>query len=252
VTAEATSVSRSLAVGRRVLDQLRGDRRFLAVSIVAPLVVIFLLKTFWEAIDTALLDQTRFAVPAAVFIVHFVTYVLTAIVLVRERVNGTMERMFVDGYSPGSIVAGYLGGYTGLATVQSLLILLEVNLLFEIDFDLADNLQVFVVMWLMAMVSLALGTLVSNAARNEGQVFPFIPLVMIPPVFLSGLVVAVDRLPEWAQALARVVPLSYAVEVVNGIVAGGTMFDSLGALVMLPIFAVGILVLAARTLRERA
>ncbi len=246
----ATNLSRSRSVAVRVFAQLRGDRRFVFVSIVVPLVVIFLLKTFWDAIGTVGIQQSRFAVPAGVFIVHFVTYVLTAIVLVRERVAGTMERMFVDGYRPGSIVAGYLGGYTLLATLQSVLILAELNILFDLEFTLADNLSVFVVMWLMAVLSLSLGTLVSNAARNEGQVFPFIPLVMVPPVFLSGLVVAVDSLPTWAQVLSRFVPLYYAIEVVREILAGGSMFDALFPLVMLPTMIVVVLALAARTLRE--
>jgi ABC-2 type transport system permease protein len=246
----ATGVSRSLSVARRVFAQLRGDRRFVVVSTIVPLVVIFLLKTFWDAIGTVGLQQSRFAVPAGVFIVHFVTYVLTAIVLVRERVAGTMERMFVDGYRPGSIVAGYLGGYTALATVQSILILTELNLLFDLGFGLAENLSVFVVMWLMAVLSLSLGVLVSNAARNEGQVFPFIPLVMVPPVFLSGLIVSVDSLPTWAQVLSRIVPLYYAIEVVKEVLEGGAVFDAVVPLVMLPVMIVGVLFLAARTLRE--
>ena len=245
-----TAWSRSLSVGRRVFAQLRGDRRFIVVSTVVPLVVIFLLKTFWDAINTTMLDQTKFAVPAGVFIVHFVTYVLTAIVLVRERVAGTMERMFVDGYRPGSIVAGYLAGYTALATVQSVLILTELNLLFDIGFGFGANLEVFLVMWLMAVLSLSLGVLVSNAARNEGQVFPFIPLVMVPPVFLSGLVVSVDSLPIWAQVLSRVVPLTYAIDVIKEVLAGGTMFDALLPLLMLPVMIAVVLFLASTTLRE--
>ncbi len=246
----STGPSRSLSVARRVFAQLRGDRRFVVVSTVVPVVVIFLLKTFWDAINTAMLDQAKFAVPAGVFIVHFVTYVLTAIVLVRERVAGTMERMFVDGFRPGSIVAGYLGGYTALATIQSIAILVELNLLFDIGFGLAANLEVFLVMWLMAVLSLSLGVLVSNAARNEGQVFPFIPLVMVPPVFLSGLIVSVDSLPTWAQMLSKVVPLTYAIDVVKEVLAGGNMFDALGPLVMLPVLIAVVLFLAATTLRE--
>jgi ABC-2 type transport system permease protein len=246
----ATPPSRAAAVTGRVLAQLRGDRRFVAVSTVVPVIVIFLLKMFWDALGTPLLDQSEFAVPGGAYIVHFVTFVLTAIVLVRERVLGTMERMFTDGYRPGEIVAGYLGGYTLLATLQSILILAELNWLFDLGFGLGRFGEVFLVMWLLSVLSMALGMLVSNAARNEGQVFPFIPLVMLPTVFLSGMVVAVDKLPGWAQALARGIPLRYAVDVVREILAGGTLLDAIGALLMLPAMIVVALVLASRTLRE--
>jgi ABC-2 type transport system permease protein len=246
----STGWGRAGSVARNALAQLMGDRRFLAVSTVVPVVVIYLLKVFWDAIDTPLLEQSRFAVPGGVFIVHFVTYVLTAIVLVRERVAGTMERMFISGYRPAEIVAGYLGGYTLLASLQSVLILLWLNFLFDLGLGAGATAEVYAVMWLMAVVSLALGMLVSNFARNEGQVFPFIPLVMMPPVFLSGMIVPVDALPGWARLLSRVVPLRYAVDVVHEITDGSRMLSAWGPLLALPAMAVGFLLLAAATLRE--
>ena len=214
------------------------------------MVVIYLLKVFWDALSTPLTEQSRFALPGGVFIVHLVTYVLTAIVLVRERVAGTMERMFISGYRPTEIVAGYLGAYTLLATVQSIVILTWLSFLFDLGLDTADTLAMYTVMWLMAVVSLALGMLVSNFARNEGQVFPFIPLVMMPPVFLSGMIVSVDALPRWAQVVSLVVPLRYAVDVIHEIAGGAGILSAWGSLLMLPILALSFLFLAARTLTE--
>jgi ABC-2 type transport system permease protein len=250
MTAQATTRTRAVSVTGNTLAQLVGDRRFVALSTVAPVVVIFLLSVFWKALNTPLVEQARFAVPAGAFIVHFVTYVLTAIVLVRERVAGTMERMFISGYRPGEIVAGYLGAYTTLATLQSIVILAVLTTLFDLGLGLAGTLEVFLVMWLMAVVSLALGMLVSNFARNEGQVFPFVPMVMMPPVFLSGMIVSIDALPTWAQIVSWAVPLRYAVDVIHEITDGKRLTDAWGPLLMLPVLAVVILFLAARTLHE--
>jgi ABC-2 type transport system permease protein len=250
MSAAATKVTRGAAVTRNALAQLVGDRRFVVVSTVVPVVVIYLLSVFWDALDTPLLEQSRFAVPGGAFIVHFVTYVLTAIVLVRERVAGTMERMFISGYRPEEIVAGYLGAYTSLATVQSVVILGVLTLLFDLSLGFGGLAQVFTVMWLLSVVSLAMGMLVSNFARNEGQVFPFVPLVMVPPVFLSGMIVAVDALPGWAQVVSRGVPLRYAVDAIHEVTDGGTLLDTWGPVVMLPALAAVILFLAALTLRE--
>lgn len=246
------SAGRSRSVAFRALLQLRADHRFLGLSLAVPLLIIFLLKVFFDAVATPLINQTQFAVPGAAFIVHFVTYVLTAIVLVRERVAGTMERMFINGYRQSEIVAGYLAAYTCLATLQSILILTELNFLFDLGFGVGDLSEIFLVIWLLALLSMALGMLVSNFARNEGQVIPFIPLVTVPSVFLSGLVVAVDRLPQWAQVLSKGVPLTYAVEVIRELVRGGGLGDAPGALGMLPGLTAIVMVLAARTLREEA
>src|SRR3989304_2971645 len=121
----------STAVAGRALAQLRADPRFLAISLVVPLVVIFLLSVFFDAVDTPAFNQSRYALPAlpaAAFIIHFVTYVLTTIVLVRERVTGTLERMFISGYRPTDVVLGYLLAYTAGATVQSVGVLVELDL----------------------------------------------------------------------------------------------------------------------------
>jgi ABC-2 type transport system permease protein len=246
----ATMGTRVQAIVRNALSQLSGDRRFLVVSTLVPVAIIYLLKVFWDALDTPLVQQSRFALPGGVFIVHFVTYVLTAIVLVRERVAGTMERMFISGFRPAEIVSGYLGAYTLLATIQSAIILTWLSFLFDLGLGAGSTFEVFAVMWLMAVVSLALGMLVSNFARNEGQVFPFIPLVMMPPVFLSGMIVSIDALPEWAQVVSYVVPLRYGVDVIHEIADGAGIFSAWGPLLMLPALATGFLLLAASTLRE--
>ena len=102
----------------------------------------------------------------------------------------------------------------------------------------------------MAVVSMAMGMLVSNFARNEGQVFPFIPLVMMPPVFLSGMIVAIDRLPTWAQTASRAVPLRYAADVIHEITDGAGILAAWGPLLMLPAMAAAFLMLATGTLRE--
>ncbi len=241
---------RARALGGRVLRQLRADPRFVAVSLIIPLVITFLLKMFFDAIDIPMFDQTRFAVPGAAFIVHFVTYILTALVLVRERVGGTMERMFINGYRQLEIIGGYLAAYTVLATWQSLLILTWVAFLFDLGYSIGSYVQIYLVIWLLAVLSMALGILVSNFARTEGQVIPFIPLIIVPSVFLSGMIVAVEDLPTWAQVLARFTPLFYANEVLQGIISGGTVLDTLGPFVALPLLTAGVLVLASRTLRE--
>lgn len=246
----ATRSSRAGSVVRNSLAQLAGDRRFLVVSTLVPVTVIYLLKVFWDALDTPVARQSAFALPGGVFIVHFVTYVLTAIVLVRERVAGTMERMFISGFRPSEIVAGYLGAYTLMATIQSIIILGWLGFLFDLGLGPAKTFEVYAVMWLMAVVSLALGMLVSNFARNEGQVFPFVPLVMMPPVFLSGMIVPIDSLPTWAQAVSLIVPLRYAVDVIHEISGGGGIIDVWESFVVLPLLAIAVLVLAARTLRE--
>ena len=245
------STYRARAVAFRVGTQLIHDRRFLVLSIVAPLVVVYLLKVFFESATTPLFNPAVFVVPVGAFIVHFITYILCAIVLVRERTAQTLSRMFVNGYQQPEIIGGYVMAYTTLATMQSLLVLTELQLLFDLGYDIGTWFLIYVVIWLLAIISIALGIFLSNFARNEGQVFPFIPLVIFPSVFVSGLIVPVSNMPDWAQVLSRITPLYYANQTIQELIKpNGSLGDSLNTFLLLPVYAIVVLTLATLTLRE--
>ncbi len=244
-------IGRTLSVAARALRQLQHDHRFLGLSLVAPVLIIYLLKIFFDSVENPLFKPQQFVVPMGAFIVHFLTYVLCTIVLVRERTAQTLARMFVNGYGRAEIIGGYLLAYTTLATAQSALVLTELNWLFDLKFDAGRFLSMYLVIWLLAVISMALGIFVSNFARNEGQVFPFIPLVILPSVFLSGVIVAVEKLPGWAQVLGHLTPLFYANRLVQALVpSGGALSQEMGSLGALPLYGAAVLVLATFTLRE--
>ena len=217
----------TFTIARRVVKQLQHNRRFLALSIIGPLVIVYFLKLFFDTMPPGF-DSARYAVPVAAFLVHFLAFLLCAIVLVQERTAGTLERMFINGFRRT-----------------------EVIWLFELDYDAQTLLTLFVVVWLLAIASVMLGIFISTFARHEGQVFPFIPLIIVPSVFLSGLLVDADELPEWAEWLGRILPLHYANNVIQEMIEpNGTLGDVWGNLVVLAGYSLVLLLLASRTLRE--
>ena len=243
------TINRTSAVTNRALQQLRRDHRFLGISLMFPVIIIYFIKVVFDVLGSPFFDISVYVIPYGAFIVHFVTFILTAIVLVRERTAGTLARMFVSGYSQIEIIGGYILAYSVLATLQSLLVLIELNTLFELGYDAAQLASVFLVMWLLAVISMALGILVSNFARNEGQVFPFIPLVLLS-IILSGILLPVEQLPEWAQALSYATPLFYANEVLQKLIGGGVLSDDWIGLVSIPLYGLAVLSLAMLSLRE--
>lgn len=242
-------IKRIFVVTGRVLNQLRRDHRFVAISVLFPLIIIYFINVVFDVLASPFFDVSVYVVPYAAFIVHFITFILTAIVLVRERTAGTLVRMFVSGYNPFEIVGGYLIAYTVLATIQSLLVLLELNWIFELGYDLMQLGSIYLVIWLLAVISMAIGMLVSNFARNEGQVFPFIPLVLLS-VILSGIILPVDRLPDWVASLSYLTPLFYVNEVLQNLIAGGGLFDDWGKLIGLTAYGIIVVSMATLSLRE--
>ena len=237
-------------VTRRVVKQLLHNRRFLALSILAPLVVIYLFKLFFDTMPAGF-DTARYAVPIAAFFVHFLAFLLCAIVLVQERTAGTLERMFINGFRRTEVIGGYVLGYLGLATFQAVVALTEVIWLFELDYEFDTLLTLFAVVWLLAIASVMLGIFVSTFARHEGQVFPFVPLIIVPSIFLSGLLVDVGELPEWAEWLGHAFPLFWANDVIQEVIGpNGVLEDVWGSFVVLAAYSVVLLLLASSTLRE--
>jgi len=241
---------RTFVVAQRVVKQLLHNPRFLVLSIVGPLVIVYFLKVFFDTLPPTF-DVARYAVPVAAFIVHFLAFLLCAIALVQERTAGTLERMFVNGFRRTEIIGGYVLGYLGLATFQAAVVLTEVIWLFELDYEAQTLAMLFLVVWLLAIASVMLGIFVSTFARRESQVFPFIPLIALPSVFLSGLLVDVDLLPTWAEWLGHIFPLFYANNVIQEVIQPtGILEDVWGNLVVLAGYGVALLLLASLTLRE--
>lgn len=237
-------------VARRVVKQLLRNPRFLALSILAPLVIVYLLKLFFDTMPAGF-DVARYAVPIAAFLVHFLAFLLCAIALVQERTAQTLGRMFINGFMRPQIIGGYVLGYLGLATFQAVVALAETVWLFELDYDAGTLATLFVVVWLLAIASVMLGIFVSTFARHEGQVFPFIPLIIIPSIFLSGLLIDFEKLPTWAEWVGRAFPLHYANNVIQEMIeASGTLNDVWGNLVVLAAYSLVLLLLASFTLRE--
>jgi ABC-2 type transport system permease protein len=237
-------------IARRVLSQLKGDRRFLALSLIGPLIIIYFLKLLFDTFPP-FINVKAYTIPVCAFIVHFLSFILCAILLVQERTRGTLERMMIGGFSKTSIIGGYTLGYFGLATVQAITVLTESIWLFKLSYDTRTVLLMFMVIWLLAIVSVMLGIFISTFAKQEAQVLPFIPLIILPSVFLTGLIIPQDGLPVWAQIIGRCLPLHYAVNIINEIIKPGysisATFVDFGILIG---YIFGLLSLASLTLRE--
>lgn len=243
-------MNHTLSVARRVLSQLAHDRRLLTLSVAAPLIIIYLLKLFLDTMPPGF-DAARYAVPLAAFLVHFLAFLLCAIVLVQERTEGTLARMLISGYRRPEILGGYLLGYLGLATLQAAAALIEVLLLFKLSYAAGTVIALFVVVWLLAIASVMLGIFISTFARNAAQVFPFIPMVILPSVFLSGLLVDIARLPGWAQVVGHFFPLYYANQVIQKLISpAGTLEARGGDVAILVGYSLALLLVASRTLAE--
>jgi ABC-2 type transport system permease protein len=185
-----------------------------------------------------------------VFFVFFFVFLLTCVFFLRERSQGTMERLLATPINRLEIVLGYMLGLGFFAMIQSAVVLLFTVFVLNIDY-VGSLLLVFVIEIMLTMVAANMGILASTFASNEFQVVQFIPLVVTPQLLLSGTVWAIEEMPAWLQPLAWVIPMTYANQAMRAVMIKGQGLGSVwGELLILTGFALLMIALGALTVRR--
>jgi ABC-2 type transport system permease protein len=153
-----------------------------------------------------------------VFIFFFV-FLIAGVSFLRERTTGTLERLLSTPLKRWEIVLGYVCGFGIFTVFQALLIswfsiqILGIMMIGSFGY-------VMLLTMLLSMTALTLGTLLSAFAANELQMIQFIPLIIVPQVFLSGLF-PLDTLPMWLQRVGYATPIYYGSEALMNIMIRG-------------------------------
>lgn len=128
------------------------------------------------------------------FFVFFFVFLISGIGLLRERSSGTLDRLLATPVRRGEIVTGYMVSYGVVAIVQTLLIVITTVWLLKVQI-VGDLALVFLINILLALAALAMGIFISTFASSEFQMMQFVPIVVMPQVFFSG-IVPLDALPN--------------------------------------------------------
>jgi ABC-2 type transport system permease protein len=185
-------------------------------------------------------------------LIFFLVYVVTSVSFLRERSMGTLERLMASPLRRTEIVVGYMLGFTLVALVQAAEVL-AFGLLVLGLFNDGSVWLIFGIEVLLALGAVNLGIFLSTFARNEFQAVQFIPLVVVPQVLLSGLLVPVESEPDWLQWISNALPLTYAVDALRSVMLRGA--DLASSAVQLDVavlggFCVLVILAAAATLRR--
>jgi ABC-2 type transport system permease protein len=147
-------------------------------------------------------------------------------------------------------VLGYMLGFGFFSVIQAIVLLLFTVYALQVKYT-GNLLSIFVVTLALVLGAVNLGIFLSAFAKNELQAIQFIPIVILPQVLLSGLLWPVQDMPGWLQAIARVMPLTYAVDAMTNIMIRGMSLASAWLpLLFLFGFAAAMAVLAAATVRR--
>ncbi len=242
------------ATSARILRQLRGDHRTVAMLLLVPTLLLALLYFVYREMPTppgvpTLFD--RVGISMLGILPFIVMFLITAIAMQRERTSGTLERLMTTPLSKLDLLAGYGTAFSIAAAAQAGLACLVAFWLLGLD-AAGSAWLVLLIAVVDAVLGVALGLLASAFARTEFQAVQFMPLVVGPQFFLCGLLVPRDQLPRWLEIISDVLPLSYAVDALQEVSrhpgATAAMWRDLGIVAG---FAAVALALGAATLRRR-
>ena len=190
-------------------------------------------------------------VPGLLAVILSMTMVMiTAVAIVKETERGTMEMLIATPVRPMEVMLGKILPYVLVGYVQTFVFIIAATLLFDVPFD--GSRRAFIIgVNLFIIVNLALGFLISTAARNQMQAMQLSFFTILPSILLSGFMFPFAGMPGWAQALGQIVPATHFIRIVRAIMLKGAEISDLhreyGALLILLIV---ISLIAAKRYRQ--
>jgi len=160
-------------------------------------------------------------------ILQMTMVMMTSIALTRETERGTMENLLAMPASPVEIMLGKVLPYLVVGAVQVVVVLVASKLLFAIPFQgsLALLLSAILV-FVLALV--LLGYTISTVARTQMQALQLTFFFFLPSLLLSGFMFPYRGMPEWAQALGEIFPLTHFLRITRAVMLKGADFAAIG------------------------
>jgi len=149
----------------------------------------------------------------------FLIFIIAGISFVRERTNQTMERLMMTPVKRWQVVLGYTLGFGFFAVLQSILLLAYVKWVLHMTIA-GSVLSAGLVMILLSLSAVCIGAFFSIFSNNEFQIMQFIPVVVIPQIFFSGLI-SLDTLPYHLGVVSKIMPVFYACDALKTITIRG-------------------------------
>ena len=183
------------------------------------------------------------------FVVFFFVFLISGMALLKERTSGTLDRLLATPVKRSEIVYGYMLSYGIIAIFQTAVVVLAAIWLLDVEV-VGNILNVIIVNVVLALVALAFGILLSTLAKSEFQMMQFIPLVIMPQLFFSG-IIPLSSMGDWAQTVGKFLPLTYSGDAMSQIILYGRgLGDVLPNIGVLLLFLVALTVLNIVGLRR--
>ena len=166
-------------------------------------------------------------VPGLMGVILTMTMVMmTGLAITRERERGTMENLLAMPLSPLEVMTGKIVPYVAIGLIQASIILLAARFIFHVPF-IGSLATLFFAALLFIACNLTVGITLSSLAGNQLQAMQLTFFYFLPNILLSGFMFPFRGMPEWAQWIGSVLPLTHFNRLVRGILLKGADWPDL-------------------------
>jgi ABC-2 type transport system permease protein len=145
---------------------------------------------------------------------------MTGLAITRERERGTFENLLATPALPIEVMTGKIVPYIMIGLIQVTLILLAARFIFAVPM-VGSLLLLYAVVSLFVAANLTVGITFSSIARNQLQAMQMTFFFFLPSILLSGFMFPFRGMPDWAQVVGSVLPLTHFLVLVRGILLKG-------------------------------
>jgi ABC-2 type transport system permease protein len=197
------------------------------------------------------MQSINFMIPGLLgLIMQFQTLLLTAFAVVRERERGTLEQLVVTPIKPWELMAGKILPYIFIGFANMLFASAIGRFWFGVEFAGSFPLLLGLA-GLFVLSSLGLGLLVSTVSQTQTQAMQLALFIMLPSIILSGFVFARENMPHPIRELGLLIPLTYFLQILRGVILKGVGVEVLWPQVLaLLVFGVAVFGLSASRFRK--
>lgn len=191
--------------------------------------------------------SANFFVPGLIAILlQIMVILLIALSMVRERERGTLEQLTMTPVAPLGLMVGKMIPYGVLAFAELCAILVVTTVVFQVPVH--GNVLLLLALSLPFLLTvLGLGLVISTRAKTQAEAFQLAMGTVLPSVFLSGYIFLIENMPAFFQAVARVIPATYYIQILRGIILRGAGMRELWMqATVLTLMGCGMILLAAR------
>jgi ABC-2 type transport system permease protein len=247
-TIGATALSTARLVGQAFATGILTEQASLGGR-AAPSAPVEVRTQVWYNPD---LNSAYFMIPGVIgMILSFITTILTATAIVRERERGTIEQLIVTPIRSWELVLGKLMPYVILAFVETFEIIIVGRYWFGVPVRGSLTL-IIITSGLFLMSSLGIGLFASTIANTQQEAMLTVMMYNLPSIFLSGFFFPIQAMPRVLQWVSYAIPLRYYLVVIRSLLLKGVGFEAIQReVIALAIFGIVIMTAAALRFRKR-